>query len=296
MNSRNSSGINSVCVVGVGLIGGSFAQALKRSGFTGTITGVVRDQEKGSEAVRLGVVDKATCDIVEAARFADIIMLSVPMLSMRGPLEKIAPVIQPHTIVTDAGSVKNPFIADAKACLPYINRVVPGHPIAGKEKSGLAAVDPNLYQNHRILLTPLPETDADAVQHVRVLWEQTGGIVETLTPDHHDAALAATSHLPHVLAFAMVDMLASRQEINEIFRYSAGGFRDFTRIASGETIMWRDICLTNKESVCQAIGEFEAHLSAIKTAIVNDDAQTLETVFRRAREARDRHIGPNTKT
>jgi len=196
--------------------------------------------------------------------------------------------------VTDAGSVKNPFVSDAKACLPNLNRVVPGHPIAGKEKSGLNAVDPELYQDHRILLTPLPETDADAIAAVRSLWERTGGIVETLAPDHHDAALAATSHLPHVLAFAMVDMLASRQEINEIFRYAAGGFRDFTRIASGETIMWRDICLTNKEPVYQAICEFENHLKVIKTAIANEDADTLEAVFRRAREARDRHIGPTS--
>jgi len=139
--------IRSICVVGVGLIGGSFAQALKKTGFSGTITGVVRDEEKGREAVRLGVIDEASTDIAGAARVADVIMLSVPMLSMREQLEKIAPVIQPHTIVTDAGSVKNPFIVDAQACLPYLNRVVPGHPIAGKEKSGLAAVDPDLYQN-----------------------------------------------------------------------------------------------------------------------------------------------------
>lgn len=282
--------VNHICVVGVGLIGGSFAQALKQSGFQCTVTGVVRNQDKGREAVRLGVVDNATTNLVEAAQVADIIMLAVPMLSMREQLEKIAPVIRDHTIVTDAGSVKNPFITDARACLPYLNRVVPGHPIAGKEKSGLDAVDPTLYQDHRILLTPLPETDVDAVNLVRQLWEKTGGIVETLTPDQHDCALAATSHLPHVLAFAMVDMLVSRQEIDEIFRYAAGGFRDFTRIASGETIMWRDICLTNKEPVYQAINEFEAHLAVIKEAIANDDATALETVFRRAREAREKHI------
>lgn len=287
--------ISNICVVGVGLIGGSFAQALKKSGFTGTITGVVRDLDKGREAIRLGVIDEATCDIAAAAGIADVIMLAVPMLSMREQLEKIAPVVRPQAIVTDAGSVKNPFIADARECLPYLNRVVPGHPIAGKEKSGLEAVDAELYQDHRILLTPLPETDTDAVQIIRELWEKTGGIVELLTPDHHDAALAATSHLPHVLAFAMVDTLTSRQEINEIFRYAAGGFRDFSRIASGETIMWRDICLSNQESVYQAISEFEAHLTVIKTAIAEGDGPTLETVFRRAREARDQHIGHTTK-
>jgi len=282
--------IDNICVVGVGLIGGSFSQALKQSGFAGTITGVVRDHAKADEAVKLGVVDEATTDLPQAAREADVIMLAVPMLSMRELLEKIGPVIRAHTIVTDAGSVKNPFIAEARSCLPYLNRVVPGHPIAGKEKSGLSAVDPSLYQDHRVLLTPLPETDPDAVELVSALWQRTGGIVETLSPDNHDTALAATSHLPHVLAFAMVDMLASRQEINEIFRYAAGGFRDFSRIASGETIMWRDICLTNKEPVYQAISEFEAHLAQIKDAIANDDADTLAAIFQRAREARNQHI------
>jgi len=287
--------INNICVVGIGLIGGSFAQGLKKSGFSGTITGVVRDLDKGREAVRRGVVDQATDNLAEAASKADVVMLAVPMLSMREQLEKIAPVVRSNTIITDAGSVKNPFIVDARACLPYLNRVIPGHPIAGKEKSGLDAVDAILYQNHRVLLTPIPESDADAVNVVRSLWEKTGGIVEILTPDHHDAALAATSHLPHVLAFAMVDTLLSRQELDEIFRYAAGGFRDFSRIASGETVMWRDICLTNKEPVYQAISEFEAHLHVIKTAIANNDAQTLEIVFRRAREARDQHIGSDSK-
>jgi len=287
--------INNICVIGIGLIGGSFARALKKSGFTGTVTGVVRDEEKGRKAVSRGVIDESTSDVAKAAQLADVIMLAVPMLSMREQLEKIAATVRSHTVITDAGSVKGPFIADAQACLPYINRVVPGHPIAGKEKSGLDAIDPDLYQDHRVLLTPLPQTDTDAVHTVRSLWEKTGAIVETLSPEQHDTALAATSHLPHVLAFAMVDMLASRQEIDEIFRYAAGGFRDFTRIASGETIMWRDICLTNKEPIYQAICEFEAHLDAIKTAVANNDAQTLETVFRRARKARDEHIGPESK-
>jgi len=282
--------IDNICVVGVGLIGGSFSSAIKKAGFAGTITGVVRDEAKGKIAVERGVVDFATTDIASAAAKSDLVMLAVPMLSMRAQLETMAPVLQSHTIVTDAGSVKQPFINDARATLPYLNRVVPGHPIAGKEKSGLDAVDANLYKDHRILLTPLPETDAEAVANVGELWDSTGGIVESLSPEHHDEALAATSHLPHVLAFAMVDMLASRQEMKEMFRYSAGGFRDFTRIASGESIMWRDICMTNQMSVVKAIEEFEAHLSVIKQAITDGDAETVETVFRRARAAREEHI------
>lgn len=282
--------IDNICVVGMGLIGGSFSSALKKAGYAGQITGVVRDSAKGAQAVERGVVDDATTDIAKAVANTDLVLLAVPMLSMRAQLEKMAPALQPHTIVTDAGSVKQPFIEDARATLPYLHRVVPGHPIAGKEKSGLDAIDANLYKDHRILLTPLPETDEDAVASVATLWELAGGIVESLSPEHHDDALAATSHLPHVLAFAMVDMLASRQEMKEMFRYSAGGFRDFTRIASGDSVMWRDICLTNQAAVSQAIEEFEAHLAAIKQAIAAGDADTIETVFRRAREAREEHI------
>lgn len=282
--------VDNICVVGVGLIGGSFAKALKQAGYSGKITGVVRTEAKGQQAIELGVIDNASMNLSEAAALSDLIMLAVPMLSMREQLEKIAPALRPHTIVTDAGSVKQPFISDARATLPYLNRVVPGHPIAGKEKSGLNAIDPDLYLDHRILLTPLPETDIDAVEEVRTLWAQTGGIVESLSPDHHDDVLAATSHLPHVLAFAMVDMLASRQEKAEIFRYAAGGFRDFSRIASGETIMWRDICLTNKDPLHKAIEELEAHLGVVKKAIADGDAGTIEAVFQRAREARDAHI------
>lgn len=282
--------IDNICVVGVGLIGGSFAKALKLAGFTGKITGVVRNEAKAQQAIELGVIDEASLDLAQAAATSDLIMLAVPMLSMREQLEIIAPAVQSHTIITDAGSVKQPFISDARATLPFLNRVVPGHPIAGKEKSGLDAVDPNLYQDHRVLLTPLPETDESAVNVVRSLWERTGGIVECLSADYHDEVLAATSHLPHVLAFAMVDMLASRQSTAEIFRYAAGGFRDFTRIASGETLMWRDICLTNKEPVYKAIEELEAHLGVVKKAIAEGDSDTIEAVFRRARDAREAHI------
>jgi len=212
------------------------------------------------------------------------------MLSMREQLEKIAPVIQAHTIITDGGSAKQPFIEDARATLSTLNRVVPGHPIAGKELSGLAAVDPDLYKQHRILLTPLPETDPDAITTVRLLWEKVGGVVEELSAEHHDHMLALTSHLPHVLAFTIVEMLAARHEIDEVFRYAAGGFRDFTRIASGEPIMWRDICLSNKEPVHAAIEEFERYLADVKLAIANDDAEQLEAIFSRACHARNKYI------
>lgn len=282
--------VGHLCIVGVGLIGGSFAKGLKDAGFKGRISGVFRDAQKGREALAQGVVDEATTELSAVASVADVVMLMVPMLSMREQLEQLAPLVQAHTIITDGGSVKKPFIDDARETLPFLNRVVPGHPIAGKELSGLDAAESSLFQQHRILLTPLPETDDDATQTVRLLWEQVGGIVESLSPEHHDHMLALTSHLPHVAAFAIVDMLAEKQEIQEVFRYAAGGFRDFTRIASGEPIMWRDICLTNKAPVCDAIKEMEQHLSVIRKAIEEDDAEQLERIFRRARDARNTHI------
>jgi len=282
--------IQNLCLVGVGLIGGSFTLALKNAGFTGTITGVVRSDEKGAQAVERGVIDVATTDLAAAAANCDLIMLAVPMLSMREKLAQIAPVISANTIVTDAGSVKQPFVNDAMELLPFHNRIVPGHPIAGREKSGLDAIDATLYQQHRVILTPLEITDNDAVQTVQALWEMVGANVEHLAPKHHDDVLAATSHLPHVLAYATVDMLATRQEAAEIFRYAAGGFKDFTRIASGDPIMWRDICLTNRGPICDAIGELQAHLDQLQKAIAAGDSNGIEEIIRRARTARETHI------
>jgi prephenate dehydrogenase len=282
--------IQNLCLVGVGLIGGSFTLALKNAGFTGKITGVVRSADKGEQAVKRGIIDVASTDIKTAVADCDLVMLAVPMLSMREQLAQIAPVISAHTIVTDAGSVKQPFIKDAKELLPHHNRIVPGHPIAGREKSGLDAIDAKLYQQHRVILTPLEQTDADAVQTVQTLWEMVGAEVECLTAAHHDDVLAATSHLPHVLAYATVDMLATRQEAAEIFRYAAGGFKDFTRIASGDPIMWRDICLTNRGPISDAIGELQAHLEQLQKAIAAGDADGIEEIIRRARTARETHI------
>ncbi len=282
--------IQNLCLVGVGLIGGSLTLALKNAGFTGKITGVVRSAEKGAQAVERGIIDVATTDLADAAGSSDLIMLAVPMLSMREQLAQIGPVISPNTIVTDAGSVKQPFINDALELLPHHNRIVPGHPIAGREKSGLDAIDATLYQQHRVILTPLEQSDTDAVQTVQSLWEMVGAEVECLTPVHHDEVLAATSHLPHVLAYATVDMLATRQEAAEIFRYAAGGFKDFTRIASGDPIMWRDICLSNRGPISDAIGELQAHLEQLQKAIAAGDAVGIEEIIRRARTARETHI------
>ena len=278
-----------VCIIGLGLIGGSFAAALKQAGFRGHIQAVVRSTATAKLALAQGLVDAVTEDAVTAVADADVILLSVPMLAMRGQLEMLHDRIKPTAIVTDAGSVKSCFIADAQAVFGTLKRIVPGHPIAGREKSGLTAADASLFQDRRVLLTPGIDTDVEAVAIVAKLWQLTGALVEQMDPGRHDRVLAATSHLPHVVAFALVDTLATEQEAEEIFRYAAGGFRDFTRIASSDAIMWRDICLCNRDALCAAMDALDVHLKRLRKAIEHADADTIEQTFRRARAARDNH-------
>ncbi len=279
-----------MCIAGLGMIGGSLAAALKQSGYDARITALVRSTETGKRGQELGFIDDFSTDAADVIADADIVMLAVPMLSMREQLTAIKPYLQPSAIITDAGSVKAPFIEDARAVLDDLSRVVPGHPIAGREKTGVDAADAELYQGKRVLLTPLPETDEAATRTIGTLWESAGAHVETLDPEHHDRVLAATSHLPHVLAFSLVDLLARLQESEEIFRYSAGGLKDFTRIASSDPIMWRDVCLTNREALLQAMDKLDEHLKALRHAIDVQDGDTLEDSFRRARDARDKHV------
>ncbi len=214
-----------LCIVGLGMIGGSLAAALKAANYTGEIVALVRSEQTGKRGVELGIIDRYSQEPAEVVVGARIVMLAVPMLSMRSQLEMIKPSLDDSTIVTDAGSVKGPFIQDARQVLGSLSRVVPGHPIAGREKTGVDAADAHLYKNRRVLLTPVDETDPQAIARVAALWQQAGAEVETLSPEQHDRVLAATSHLPHVLAFALVDTLATQQEAEEIFRYAAGALR-----------------------------------------------------------------------
>jgi len=278
----------------MGLIGGSLAAALRRNtsgdpGFDGHITGVVRSKSTGERALDMGLVDQISDDPAAAAAKADIILLAVPMLSMRAQLSLIAPAVNSKTIITDAGSVKGRFIDDARSVFPRLNRVVPGHPIAGGEHSGVQASNPELYVNRRVLLTPLEETEEEATEAVEHLWKLAGAVTERLGAEHHDRVLASTSHLPHALAFALVDTLATQQEAEEIFRYAAGGFKDFTRIASSDAIMWRDICLSNRDAMLDAMDAFGAHFEQLRKAIDQGDARQMEDIFRRAKQARDEH-------
>jgi len=283
--------IERIAIIGVGLIGGSFALALKANGFQGEIVGGGRSAQRLQTALDLGVIDRFETDLANAVRGADLVLLAVPMGAMRETLLAMQAGLSAATIITDAGSVKGSFVSDVRGVLSDCSRVVPGHPIAGTENSGVEAAFATLYQGRRVILTPLEESDASAVAAVQALWQQTGAEVECLSVEHHDRVLAATSHLPHMLAFALVDTLLELQEREEIFRYAAGGFRDFSRIASSDPRMWRDIALANRESLLAVLAGFQENLGQLSEAIQMQDGEALEALFQRAKTGRDGFCG-----
>lgn len=278
-----------LCIAGLGLIGGSLAAALKFRGFEGEISALVRSEATGDKGLELGFIDRYSLQAEDLIPTADMIMLAVPMLSLRDQLRKIRDHVDASAVITDAGSVKQPFIDDARAVFGSLQQIVPGHPIAGRERAGVDAADATLFQRRRVLLTPVQETSKIAIAKVESLWQVVGAEVECLTPEHHDRVLAATSHLPHIMAFALVDTLATQQEAEEIFRYAAGGFRDFSRIASSDPVMWRDVCLTNKHALLESMQKMQLHTRAIQDAIEAGDGDELEAIFDRAKRARDKY-------
>lgn len=279
-----------ICIIGVGLIGGSFALGIRKAGYEGHIVGAGRGVDNLEQAIALDVIDSYQTDLCQAVEGAGLVFLAVPMGAMRSVLTTIKSALTPDAIITDAGSVKGSFVADAEAVLDDLSRVVPGHPIAGTENSGVAAAFATLYENRKVILTPMAATAAQAVDTVRELWQMAGADVECLTPEHHDRVLAATSHLPHVVAFSLVDTLATLQESEEVFRYAAGGFHDFTRIASSDPVMWRDICGSNRVALLQVLDRLNDDLARMRELIDAGDANAIEAIFRRAKQARDEHI------
>lgn len=282
--------IRRLCVIGVGLIGGSLARALRQAGYVREIVGSSRRAEHLQEAVDLGVIDRYDIDPARAVQGADMVVVCVPLGAMEQTFRSIAPALAPDAVLTDAGSAKGSVVAAARAAFGKIpSGFVPGHPIAGTEQSGVAASFADLYRNRKVILTPLAETDPDATARVRAMWEIVGAQVQCMDVEHHDEVLAATSHLPHVLAFQMVDTLARMSDEDEIFRYAAGGFRDFTRIASSDPVMWRDICLANDRAVLKMLERYRSDLDHLAEALRRGDGAELERVFRNAKSARDRH-------
>lgn len=281
--------IQRLAIIGVGLIGGSLARALKRANAVGEVIGCGRNLNNLQQAVELGVIDRYDTNPAQAVTEADMIVVAVPLGTIAPIFAAIRDNLSAQAIITDVGSAKATVVADARQHLGnYLPRFVPGHPIAGTEKSGVAASFAELFEQHRVILTPLPETDPQAMTTVSNMWTQTGAEVIAMSVTHHDEVLAATSHLPHILAYSLVDTLAKMAERTEIFRFAAGGFRDFTRIASSDPQMWHDICLANQQAILQVLDSFKTDLAQLITAIQQQDSQYIATVFSRAKSARDK--------
>lgn len=280
--------INKLAIIGVGLIGGSLARALRRAGACAHVSGYGRDVTNMQKAVELGVIDEYSSDLKTVVQGADMIVLATPLATMEPLLREMAPAIGPSTIITDVGSAKGSVVEAARvASAVPLQRFVPGHPIAGTERSGVEASFADLFVDHMVILTPLPENEPAAVTTVTRMWEICGATVVNLAVDRHDQVLAATSHLPHVLAYALVDSLASMDEHDDIFRFSAGGFRDFTRIASSSAEMWADICVANRHNLLNVLGRFELRLDAMAALIENGDRDALRDLFAEAKHTRD---------
>lgn len=280
--------INRLCIIGVGLIGGSLALALKKAGVCREVIGTGRSRERLEKALSLGVIDRIELNYAKAVRQSDMVFVAVPLGAMKDVFEQIVPALDSHTIVTDAGSAKMSVIADAeKAFGIKIDQFVPGHPIAGTEQSGVEAAFDSLYQRRRVILTPLESNTPETIKKVRSMWQAAGAEVDEMGARHHDLILAGTSHLPHILAFSLVDCLHRLDDVDEIFKFAAGGFRDFTRIASSDPTMWRDICLHNRDAVLAMMQRFQQEFNEIRGAVEAEDANHLFEIFSRAKKTRD---------
>ncbi len=281
--------IKRLAIIGVGLIGGSLARALRRVNYCEEIVGYSRCSDHIKKALELGVIDRYEKDIARTVRGADMVVIGVPLGAVESVFRAMANDITPLTIITDVGSAKASVVNAASQVFDTVPaNFVPGHPIAGTEKRGVESSYAELFECRRVILTPLENTSLEAVAQVRHMWEQTGAIVDTMNADHHDEVLAATSHLPHLLAYALVDTLVSMDESEDVFRFAAGGFRDFTRIASSDPTMWHDICISNRQALLTVLERFLADLTVLKDAVSDNDGEKLKTVFTRAKTVRDR--------
>lgn len=279
--------IDKLVICGVGLIGGSFALALKHAGVVREVVGVGRSRASLERALSLGVIDAIADDWGSAMKGADLVLLAVPVGGMEAAMQSLLPHLGAATVVTDAGSTKGDVVNVASQIFgARVSQFVPGHPIAGAEKSGADAAKGDLYRGKKVVLTPLSETSPAALACVRTAWEVCGATVDTLTAEAHDRVFAAVSHLPHVLAYALVHEFTSRDNADQLFGFAAGGFRDFTRIASSHPEMWRDICIANRAPLIAEIDAYMAALLKLRTLLAAANADELEAVFAAARAAR----------
>lgn len=281
-----------VAIVGVGLIGGSFAIALRRAGVVATLVGVDRNAQALERAAALGVIDTAAESVSDATSGADLVVVCVPVRAMASVLHDVALALDPGAVVTDVGSTKEDVTRTARAELRGLfPRFVPGHPIAGREASGVEAATPELFKGARVVLAPVEETAADAIELVRSCWEAAGGRVVLLEARAHDRIFASVSHLPHLLSFALVSEIASRPDAAELFGFAAGGFRDFTRIAASSPEMWRDIALANRAALLEELDRYGARLAVFRELVDKGDGPGLHRLMAEARASRQA-LGP----
>ncbi|SFD49032.1 prephenate dehydrogenase [Massilia yuzhufengensis] len=279
--------IGRLVIVGVGLIGGSFALALKQAGAVRSVAGLGRSAQAMERALELGIVDEICTSAQEAMCGADLVLLAAPVGQTGAILESLLPHLESNTIITDAGSTKSDVVAAARAALGgRIGQFVPGHPIAGSESNGPDAAMAGLYRGKKTVLTPLPENDPAAVERVAAAWRLCGSLIHKLSPADHDRVFAAVSHLPHLLAYALVDDIAAKPHAGLLFQYAASGFRDFTRIAGSSPEMWRDISLANRDALLTELDAYLAQLTTLRATLAAADGHGLETVYANAQRAR----------
>ena len=283
--------IDTLCIVGTGLIGGSLARDLKRLGEVGEVVGSSRRTANLQRAIDLGVIDRFDVDAARAAAGADMVVVAVPLGAVPAVFERIRDAVREDAIITDVGSAKGSVVAAARAALgSRLARFVPAHPVAGTEDSGVDASVERLFERRRVIVTPIAETDPDALARVSTMWRAVGSEVIEMDVAHHDRVLAATSHLPHMLAYTLVDMIGCMKERTEILRYAAGGLRDFTRVASSDPQMWHDICLANRDAMVDVLDRFGSELDRLTDAVRRGDGEFVRSVFTRSKSIRDGYI------
>jgi len=277
-----------VALIGIGLIGSSLAHAMRKKKLAGEITGYARSESTRAKALELGLVDRVFSTAAEAVEGADLVILCSPVGTYAALAAEIGPVLKTGAILSDVGSVKGAVVRDVLPHVPEGVSFIPGHPIAGTEQSGPESGFAELFINRWSILTPLPGADPAMVERLATFWRACGSNVEMMTPEHHDLVLAITSHLPHLIAYNIVSTAADLEEVtsSEVIKYSAGGFRDFTRIAASDPTMWRDVFLNNKDAVLEMLGRFSEDLSALQRAIRWGDGDTLFNIFTRSRQIR----------
>ena len=282
--------INKITIVGVGLIGGSLARALKEKNLAKTVFGYGRDRSRLDDAKKSNIIDDYSTQIEEAVNHADIIVIATPVGTFRNIFSEVKPLIANDVIISDVGSTKTNIVDIAKEILGDKSQCfVPAHPIAGKEKSGFEASDGNLYNGKKVIITPIEDNSSESIQVIESMWKNVGAEVDFMSPQSHDDLLGMTSHLPHMLAFSLVNYLVDQNPSASI--YAGGGFKDFSRIASGDAVMWRDICLQNKNKIITHLKGYQSTVEELIDAIDQEESDKLELLFATAKKTRDSWIG-----